>query len=87
MRPAERGFLLLSSHLGDPQRKILTPAQLRNLGKRAKLLPAEDRDLTQQDLLCIGYDREMAQRILELLDGESQLSCISAGESAAAAFR
>ena len=74
MRPAERGFLLLSSHLGDPQRKILTPAQLRNLGKRAKLLPAEDRDLTQQDLLRIGYDREMAQRILELLEGESQLS-------------
>ena len=74
MRPAEQGFLLLSSHLGDPQRKILTPAQLRNLGKRAKLLPREDRDLTAQDLLDLGYDRAMARRILALLEGESQLS-------------
>ena len=74
MRPAEQGFLLLSSHLGDPERKVLTTAQLRTLGKRAKLLPREDRDLTVEDLLCIGYDRKMAQRILELLDGERQLS-------------
>lgn len=74
MRPAEQGFLLLSSHLGDPERKVLTTAQLRTLGKRAKMLPREDRDLTADDLLRIGYDREMARRILALLENESQLA-------------
>lgn len=74
MRPAEQGFLLLSSHLGDPERKVLTTAQLRTLAKRAKLLPWADRDLTIEDLLRIGYDRMMAQRILNLLDGENQLA-------------
>lgn len=74
MRPAEQGFLLLSSHLGDPERKVLTTAQLRTLGKRAKLLPREDRDLTESDLLALGYDRTMAERILALLEDESQLA-------------
>lgn len=74
MRPAEQGFLLLSSHLGDPERKILTAPQLRTLAKRAKLLPQEDRDLNEADLLKLGYDRTMARRILEILDGENQLS-------------
>ena len=73
MRPAEQGFLLLSSHLGDPERKVLTTAQLRTLAKRAKLLPREDRDLTIEDLLRIGYDRVMAQRICDLLETETQL--------------
>ena len=73
MRPAEQGFLLLSSHLGDPERKVLTTAQLRTLAKRAKLLPREDRDLTAEDLLRIGYDRMMAQRICDLLETETQL--------------
>ena len=73
MRPAEQGFLLLSSHLGDPERKVLTTAQLRTLAKRAKLLPLEDRDLTIEDLLRIGYDRMMAQRICDLLETETQL--------------
>lgn len=74
MRQAEQGFLLLSSHLGDPERKVLTTAQLRTLGKRAKLLPREDRELAESDLLALGYDRMMAERILALLEGESQLA-------------
>lgn len=74
MRPAEQGFLLLSSHLGDPERKVLTTAQLRTLAQRAKLLRNEDRDLDIEDLLRLGYDRAMAERILQLLDGESQLA-------------
>ena len=74
MRPAEQGFLLLSSHLGDPERKVLTTAQLRTLGKRAKLLPREDRELAESDLLALGYDRTMAERILALLEDESQLA-------------
>ena len=74
MRPAEQGFLLLSSHLGDPQRKVLTTAQLRTLAKRARELPYGERDLAQEDLLALGYDREMARRILELLEGQAQLA-------------
>ena len=65
---------MLSSHLGDPERKVLTTAQLRTLGKRAKLLPREDRELTESDLLALGYDRPMAERILALLEDESQLA-------------
>lgn len=74
MRPAEQGFLLLSSHLGDPDRKVLTVPQLRTLAQRAKLLQNEDRDLDAEDLLRLGYDRAMAERILQLLDGESRLA-------------
>lgn len=74
MRPAEQGFLLLSSHLGDPRRKVLTTAQLRTLGKRVKLLPREDRDLRMEDLLGIGYDYAMAERIVSLLADQEQLA-------------
>ncbi len=73
MRPAEQGFLLLSSHLGDPDRKVLTTAQLRTLAKRAQLLPRQQRDLEVEDLLNLGYDRVMAQRIWNLLEAETQL--------------
>ena len=70
MTAAERGFLLLSSHLGDPERKPLTAAQLRTLGERMKLMekPAEDRELEAKDLIALGYRPEMAKRILQLLD-------------------
>lgn len=70
MNPREQGFLLLSSHLGNPERKVLTDAQLRTLADRvvqAKRLQ-EDRDLTVRDLIALGYGREMAQRILSLLE-------------------
>lgn len=74
MTGREAGFLLLSSHLGDPERRVLTAAQLRNLAKRARLLKNEDREMTAEDLLGIGYDRAMAQRILHLLSDTEQLS-------------
>ena len=75
MTPRERGFLLLSSNLGNPERKPLTSAQLRTLSQRAavKQKPEADRDLEMTDLLALGYDREMAQRILALLDEEELL--------------
>lgn len=75
MRAAERGFLLLSSHLGDPARKPLTPAQLRNLAKRIRLLekPQEDRELNLQDLKLIGYSGDEAEHILNLLSQEHKL--------------
>ena len=34
MIPRERGFLLLTSHLGDPERRVLTYPQLRDLAAR-----------------------------------------------------
>lgn len=70
MNPREAGFLLLSSKLGNPDRKVLTIAQLRTLGERAKVMPRpiEDRDIEVGDLLSLGYGPEMARRILALLD-------------------
>ena len=75
MTPGERGFLLLTSHLGDPQRKVLTTAQLRRLATRVKAAEgaAEQRELTRQDLVAVGYDRETAERIVTLLNQEEQL--------------
>ena len=74
MNPRERGFLLLTSCLGDPDRKPLTDAQLRLLTDRMRLMgKAEDRDLCPEDLMALGYGREMAQRIVALLEGQEQL--------------
>ena len=75
MRRAERGFLLLASHLGDPERKPLTGHQLRVLSQRVRDLEIDDpeRDLTEGDLRAIGYGREMAARIVSLLSEEDRL--------------
>lgn len=56
MTGLERGFLLLSSHLGDPDRKILTAAQMRTLADRVRSAeyPGEDRDLSERDLIQLG---------------------------------
>lgn len=83
-----RGWLLLTSHLGDPDRKTLTPSQIRTLFQRLRGREAEEahRELTEQDLLRLGYGREMARHILALLSqGEAlefylrrgkQLGCV-----------
>lgn len=75
MNTIEKGFLLLSSHLGDPYRKPLTASQLRTLALRINTMekPNEDRELEVQDLLRVGYGREMAERILLLLSQEDVL--------------
>lgn len=75
MNPRERGFLLLTSHLGDPERRVLTTAQLRSLADRVRysLMPGEDRALSREDLVGLGYGREMACRILQLLDEGDRL--------------
>lgn len=66
----EAGFLLLTSKLGNPDRKVLTTAQLRTLGQRMQNMsrPVEDRELVPQDLIALGYSRDMACRILSLLE-------------------
>lgn len=73
MNPREKGFLLLTSCLGDPERRPLTDAQMRLLTQRMELMEkGEDRDIVPEDLMAIGYGQEMAQRIVALLGaGES----------------
>ena len=75
MNPRERGFALLSSHLGDPGRRPLTAPQLRVLARRTVEMEREeaDRDLTAGDLSALGYGREMAEHIVHLLDQEDVL--------------
>lgn len=75
MTGPEQGFLLLTSHLGDPERRPLTVAQFRNLTQR--VLQARrntsDKNLDVSDLTELGYDREMADRIVGLLSGANAL--------------
>ena len=75
MTARERGFLLLSSHLGEPNRKVLTTAQMRVLAERVRTMEIldEDRDLTPRDLMDLGYGPEMANRIHRLLREEDVL--------------
>ena len=75
MTGPERGFLLLSSHLGNPERKPLTTAQLRTLADRMHHAPRlpEERELMASDLTVLGYRSDMALRILALLNEEDLL--------------
>lgn len=75
MTPRERGFLLLSSHLGNPQRPVLTTAQLRVLAERMRQSECiqPEREVTSGDLYRLGYNREMSRRIAQLLEEEALL--------------
>ena len=75
MRPQEAGFLLLTSKLGNPDRRCLSTAQLRMLAQRMQAAerPETDRDLTFTDLMALGYGEEMARRIVALLEEEELL--------------
>ena len=75
MNPREQGFLLMTSHLGDLNRKVLTVAQMRVLTEcvRASELPREDRAMTEEDVMALGYNRPSAQRIVGLLSETDRL--------------
>lgn len=75
MTAGEQGFLLLTSTLGDPERKPLTVAQFRELTKRMRQTtrPNQDRDLQESDLIKIGCDQPFARRVLHLLSQTGQL--------------
>ncbi len=77
MTGAEKGFLLLTSRLGNPERRVLTPAQLRILSTRVQMAEKEDsqRELTLEDLVAMGYGRKMAAQMLALLE-EEELLCL-----------
>lgn len=72
---AERGFLLLTSSLGNPERKPLTVAQFRELVRRSSCLHPDDlnRDVALRDLTAMGYNTSFARHILDLLSEEAQL--------------
>lgn len=69
MRGAERGFLLLTCHLGDPEQKVLTVSQLRTLARRVRGGGCSDPDraLQPSDLKAMGYSTAMAEHIVSLL--------------------
>ena len=72
---AEYGFLLLTSKLGNPERKPLTVAQFRELFIRSEQMKRKEfsRDVDVHDLVAIGYGYKMAGRIVELLQDEALL--------------
>lgn len=75
MTGAERGFLLLTSQLGDPARKPLTAAQFRELTHRVKDMTfrEENRDIYARDFIAMGYKEDFARHIAELLQDEELL--------------
>ena len=75
MTGAEKGFLLLCCHLGNPERRPLTAAQFRRLARRVRdgEKAPEERELEQKDLTKLGYSTEEAYRILELFSEEALL--------------
>lgn len=75
MTGAERGFLLLTGHLGDPAAKPLTVAQFRELTRRCRgmEIPQQQRELTVGDLKKLGCDQDFAQRVIALLGRQEQL--------------
>ena len=75
MNSREAGFLLLASHLGNPERKPLSGPQLRVLTQRVLAADRQetDRDLQPADLMAMGYGPEMARRIVALLNEEELL--------------
>lgn len=75
MTGAEQGLLLLTSVLGDSDRKPLTVAQFRTLTQRVRQsVPShENRELQTDDLVKLGYDEEFACRVLTLLCEKEKL--------------
>ena len=74
MKLTEQGFLLLTSHLGNPDRRPLTPSQLRLLTKRMTQAspPGDDCELEPRHLIALGLDWELSERIVTLL-GDTEL--------------
>lgn len=85
MKPTEQGFLLLTSPLGIPDRRTITPAQMRLLKQRIKDAPPSDPDraMCPEDLILLGYTPEQAKHILDLLSDTQALELyLQRGEQA-----
>ena len=72
MTGAEYGFLLLTSKLGNPERKPLTVVQFRELFSRSEQMERKEafRSVAVSDLVSMGYGHQAAARIVELLGEE-----------------
>ena len=66
---------MLTAFLGDPEAKPLTLAQFRKLTQKARLMqpPEEDRELVVEDIAQLGQELGIAERVVRLLNRESQL--------------
>ena len=75
MNARECGYLLLSSKLGDPNRRPLSTPQLRLLAQKASYLSdgCADSDLTAEHLIAAGVEKGLALRTVNLLSDELQL--------------
>ena len=75
MTGAERGYLLLCCHLGNPERRPLSPAQFRKLARRVHSTEnaPDNRELELSDLTALGYGPADAAHILSLLEDEALL--------------
>ena len=75
MTPRERGLLLLTQQLGDPDRNPLTPSQYSQLASQVRAAPRRDPDqeLAISDLTSMGFDFLTGEHILHLLSQEAQL--------------
>lgn len=75
MTPREQGFLLLTCHFGNPERRVLSTAQLRLLGQRMAAMPppTRERELTAGDIVALGYGAEFAGRVVALLEDNELL--------------
>lgn len=75
MTQPELGFLMLASHLGQPDRQLLTVSQLRRLASAMRNAHGrgEDRPLCQEDLIRCGFDLLLSQRVIELLEDDALL--------------
>ena len=76
MTAREEGFLLLTSSLGDHQRKSLTFRQFRELIQRSKAHPAlrNATTVTMEDMAAMGYDRKMAERVVGLFAEKERMN-------------
>lgn len=75
MTGAERGFLLLTSHLGDPERKVMSVARFAALTRAVYCTDKTiaERELAAEDLRAIGLQQQEAEHILSLLSQEGLL--------------
>lgn len=75
MTGAERGFLLMTSQLGNPARKPLTVSQFRTLTQRVQLMKSRElsRDVEIRDFRAVGYSETDARHLVALLQEEDLL--------------
>lgn len=74
MTPPELGFLMLTSHLGDPNRNPLTAPQLERVYAAVRLSGRTEGegDVTPEILAELGLPQTLTERIPALLSQESQ---------------